>query len=797
MDVRWVSEMKMGLSDCVMGHVEGRHFPSGLQRSLVTRLILRKALRRNVKGDSCTVALVVVLLLLSFLPLVSLPEVASAHTPHDPIYIEGNLNFTAANGVVGGSGAWNDPFIIEGWEIDATAGFFGGITIVDTDAHFVVRDVYVHSGGWLMMCDGIAFYNVRNGRVEDSTLSNNTRGIGLYYSVNITITGNIFINDGIHLWGEDTSHFNSHTITADNLVEGLPIHYFKDHADLVIDGIPAGQLLIVNSTHVLIANMTLANTDSGVEVALVDQIVFTGNRISNCFPGIFLLSTSNANITGNELLNNNVGVFSVYSDDVQMMTNQMHSNINQAIQIDYSTNTTIVENDIWNNTRGIHMYYSNETVIADNTIHWNDGHGIRIDHGFNSTVTGNVAEHNDYNGIYLHYSTDAIVARNNVSYNIHGISIGQSTNVSIIANNVIANEIYGIPLVLDVGTIIHHNNIINNGLQAKDDMASENTWDDGYPSGGNFWSDYSGIDQFSGPDQNLPGSDGIGDTPYVIDADSQDRYPLMSPVIKIPPAEPTINDAYLSGNAAESVTIKWSLSQDDGGGMQSVVAYDIRRGTIHDLEGTGYQLFASVPNGTSAFTDSLAGEGDPSNYFYQVCARDAFANIACSKNQAGKFTRPVSRGPNLVSIPLRQSIEDVGTVLQTVEYDRAWFYDSSNKEWKWYMTFKNYRRGFWILNHKIGLWVNVTEDSNLTLAGIVPAQTTIHLYEGWNLISFPSFNSITIADVKAEIGVIKVEGYDSSPPHYLRVLGDGETLQAGYGYWMKLESDTDWVVEVS
>jgi hypothetical protein len=150
-----------------------------------------------------------------------------------------------------------------------------------------------------------------------------------------------------------------------------------------------------------------------------------------------------------------------------------------------------------------------------------------------------------------------------------------------------------------------------------------------------------------------------------------------------------------------------------------------------------------------------------------------------------------------VSIPLRQSIEDVGTVLQTVEYDRAWFYDSSNKEWKWYMTFKNYRRGFWILNHKIGLWVNVTEDSNLTLAGIVPAQTTIHLYEGWNLISFPSFNSITIADVKAEIGVIKVEGYDSSPPHYLRVLGDGETLQAGYGYWMKLESDTDWVVEVS
>jgi hypothetical protein len=47
-----------------------------------------------------------------------------------------------------------------------------------------------------------------------------------------------------------------------------------------------------------------------------------------------------------------------------------------------------------------------------------------------------------------------------------------------------------------------------------------NVWDDGYPSGGNYWSDYSGIDV---------NGDKIGDTPYVIDVDNQDNYPLMGP----------------------------------------------------------------------------------------------------------------------------------------------------------------------------------------------------------------------------------------------------------------------------
>jgi len=112
------------------------------------------------------------------------------------------------------------------------------------------------------------------------------------------------------------------------------------------------------------------------------------------------------------------------------------------------------------------------------------------------------------------------------------------------------------------------------------------------------------------------------------------------------------------------------------------------------------------------------------------------------------------------------------------------------------MTSKGYRRGLWNVNHTMGLWVNVTENSNLTVAGVVPAQTMIHLHEGWNLVSFPSMNtSFTVADLKASMPVEQVEGFDpTAPQHFLRVLSDSDVLLAGRAYWVKAQADVVWNV---
>jgi len=63
---------------------------------------------------------------------------------------------------------------------------------------------------------------------------------------------------------------------------------------------------------------------------------------------------------------------------------------------------------------------------------------------------------------------------------------------------------------------IYHNNFVNNTAQAQDasvDSANPiNVWDDGYPFGGNYWSDY--LTRY--PNTNEINHAGIGDATYVL-----------------------------------------------------------------------------------------------------------------------------------------------------------------------------------------------------------------------------------------------------------------------------------------
>jgi parallel beta-helix repeat protein len=122
-------------------------------------------------------------LLLISVVLVLLPH--DSKMPHDPISIIGDSAFTESNGVVRGNGSSQNPYVIEGWDIEAPSNG-SGIYIRDTDACFVVQDVNIHSDrtSWF----GICLEYVTNGTFAHIKSTGNWNGIRMDYSSDISIT---------------------------------------------------------------------------------------------------------------------------------------------------------------------------------------------------------------------------------------------------------------------------------------------------------------------------------------------------------------------------------------------------------------------------------------------------------------------------------------------------------------------------------------------------------------------------------------------------------------------------------
>jgi len=150
---------------------------------------------------------------------------------------------------------------------------------------------------------------------------------------------------------------------------------------------------------------------------------------------------------------------------------------------------------------------------------------------YNAHVTGFTIR-NGTNGIFQNMSDYNIISGNIVTDNQNGIQLYSDclgcnpARDNIIRNNIIKNNGVGMYLEGAVVNRIYHNNFINNTLQVYT-YDSLNIWTDGYPSGGNYWSDYTDVDLNSGPGQNEAGSDGIGDFPHMLDGDNKDSWPLM------------------------------------------------------------------------------------------------------------------------------------------------------------------------------------------------------------------------------------------------------------------------------
>jgi parallel beta-helix repeat protein len=285
-----------------------------------------------------------------------------------------------------------------------------------------------------------------------------------------------------------------------------------------------------NATYTLTSNIT--SSSDGIIVER-DNIIIDGDQYTVQGPG----TSIGINVTGRS----NVTV-----------KNTTISGFVRGIYLDNTNRTTISGNSITNNDYGIAFSSSSNVCISGNNITATSEYGIWLGSSSNVSISGNNITANNSYGIYLASSSNNSISGNNITNNLGGVPSGgmvliySSNNNSIFGNRITnssmgvwlygcsKNSISGNNITANGGGInledssnntIYHNNFIGNAFRVSSD-GSPNTWDNGYPSGGNYWSDYNGTDA---------NHDEIGDTPYVIDANNTDNYPLMNVIPEFPP----------------------------------------------------------------------------------------------------------------------------------------------------------------------------------------------------------------------------------------------------------------------
>ncbi|PVX23662.1 MAG: hypothetical protein CW716_11635 [Candidatus Bathyarchaeum sp.] len=436
-----------------------------------------------------------------------------------------------------------------------------GIHMLSVSNCNITNNVVANSGR------GIWLYNSHNIRVADNQIRDNQEtGIHLESSSNSIIVGNsvesswggIILKDsgnnilrdnsvlnvsaGFKVSGGELSEFLN-DVDFSNTIDGNAIHYLVDQKDLTINPSTYPNLdfvILVRCTNIVVENFQFTNAHVGIHLAYTDESTIMGNiitgssvRLDYSSHNLLVNNTAAIHLESshyNRIANSSCGL-DLRRSSYNIITGNNVSRRSFGINLSFSSSDNHIEgNDIAYNTDGVFFYEAgyNNTILGNNITHSGDS-GIWVE-GTSPTsdyirIIGNNITDSARWGILMRSSYGNTIVGNYIANNQNGIQIsGDNGQKCHVVGNHIANNEEGIRILTQFGSEYYHNSLINNTLQVYcgSRSLSEQTWDNGYPSGGNYWSDYTGVDA---------DNDGIGDTPYTIYENNDDNYPLMAPLM--------------------------------------------------------------------------------------------------------------------------------------------------------------------------------------------------------------------------------------------------------------------------
>jgi len=310
-------------------------------------------------------------------------------------------------------------------------------------------------------------------------------------------------------------------------------------------------------------NTTISGTGTGTVVTVTtDNVEVSRFKIWNggsSFPnsGIVLKNSRGSTLSENIILKNYYGI-RIHSSDNNFILDNMLSRNTYGIYLNHSTGSTLRNNNMICNKYNFgvfgdstsdftHAIDTSNTVNRKPVIYWINKYDDEVpsNAGFVAIVSStNITVREleltkNVQGVLLAFTSNSVIERVNTLNNEYGIYLASSYGNTIIGSRVSNNSV-GIYLRNSDENIIYHNNFINNVNQTER-YQSSNTWDDGgiwlcpkcgqpQPKG-NYWSDYTGLDNgISTQPHKCPG-DGVGDTN--LPHQGVDFYPLMNPWILV------------------------------------------------------------------------------------------------------------------------------------------------------------------------------------------------------------------------------------------------------------------------
>jgi len=286
---------------------------------------------------------------------------------------------------------------------------------------------------------------------------------------------------------------------------------------------------------------------SGFFIDGVNAVTIMNTRIINYSYGVFLQNTMYNNITSNYFDYDSYAVGLHGNADYNIIANNTMTRGLHGVYTDFgfNNNITIIYNNITNldsggvginllssagniiqgnmmdhNNKGINLYQCTNSVVSGNIMAYMDQAGIHLVDSSGNMIIDNKINRTRYGtGIFVQASSDNTISGNDLWFNKEGVGVKYySTLNTVFGNNMVYND-YGVVLYNHAdNNTFYHNNFVNNSaqvfFQSSDNLY--NKWNS--TTEGNYWSDYTGLDA---------NSNGIGDTPYIINPGNIDYYPLM------------------------------------------------------------------------------------------------------------------------------------------------------------------------------------------------------------------------------------------------------------------------------